>query len=126
MTKFTEENFNDLFGQYAETDTLTISEIKDILLYGGNGSKEKERREFLNTSVSHYLDTDADKSKTILNTRLRNAVICNIITESSIITFNEILQYGVEKLKLRRGVGKVVINYLIQIYKEHGIYVGRS
>ena len=115
----TQKEFDRIFGRYSETDTLTISEIRDILLYGGSRGKE----EFLMTSMSEYLEQDSDSTHASLNTRLENLVKSNIITKSGNVTFADILQYGVKKLRLQRGVGKVVIDYLVQIYKEHGIDV---
>lgn len=119
----TKEEFDRIFGRYSETDSLTISEIRDILLYGGNGSREKDQEKFLMTSMSEYLEQDLDSTHTSLNTRLENLIKSNIITKNGNVTFADILQYGVKKLRLQRGVGKVVIDYLVQIYREHGIDV---
>lgn len=110
--------FERLFGSYRPDETITIEELKNILLTPTEDDQEVET--FLDTRVLEYEFPNDTKQHRQLSAMIKNKILEEHKPD---VTFRELLETGYypQRMKLQGQVGKGMIRLLGEIYYINGV-----
>lgn len=112
------QEFERLFGAYDDMDTLTILELRDILVVPEEPNPEVEK--FLDSRVLEYNFPDDTKQHRQISAMIKNKLLCRFSHE---VTFRELLEteYFPKGMRLEPQVGIGCIRLLGDIYRSNGV-----
>lgn len=112
------EEFERLFGAYDDMDTLTILELRDILVVPEEPNPEVEK--FLNSRVLEYNFPYDTKQHRQISAMIMNKLLYRFGHE---VTFRELLEteYFPRGMRLEPQVGIGCIRLLGDIYRDNGV-----
>ena len=112
------QEFERLFGAYDDMDTLTILELRDILVVPEEPNPEVEK--FLDSRILEYNFPDDTKQHRQISAMIKNKLLCRFSHE---VTFRELLEteYFPKGMRLEPQVGIGCIRLLGDIYRSNGV-----
>ena len=113
-----EKEFNRIFGQHSETDTISIKELRDILITPAE--TDPRVTEFLDTKIINYEFPKTTKQLIQLGAMIKTRIRSTFGVD---VTFREILEkrYFPDEMRKERQVGAGILRLLMDTYRENGV-----